>query len=66
MSVNEELGASLEERLRAHRVIGGIPDEEIAWLLGHGEVIRYDVGFLVSSPRLAGLRTVGRMIDASR
>jgi len=38
-------GASLLARLRAHRTLAPLPDEELEWLVAHGALKRYATGY---------------------
>jgi signal transduction histidine kinase len=40
------------ELLRAHRLLGDVPDEEVAWLASHGELRRHAIGEVIA-PALA-------------
>ena len=40
--------AELEARLKAHRLLGGMPPEELAWVAAHGFVRHFEVGELIS------------------
>ena len=42
---------SLLERLRQHRTVGQAPADEMAWLLAHGTLLRFEPGDIIVSPR---------------
>ncbi len=61
-----ELGvAGLVERLAGHHTLGAAPRAELVWLATHGELVHYDVGYVVASPTkpVTGMYTMlsGRM-----
>jgi signal transduction histidine kinase len=45
----------LIERLRAHRLLGDVPDGELEWLAAHGEIRRLRAGDVVISPALGAV-----------
>lgn len=56
-SMEAEARHALLERLKAHRLLGSAPVEELEWLIDHGELRHYEVG---SSPYTRD-ETVDRM-----
>jgi signal transduction histidine kinase len=42
--------ADIVDRLAEHRTLNGVPRAQLEWLAGHGELLKLDVGSVVSSP----------------